>query len=455
MPVCGKGVTLKIMEYAKQRNHLETGENNELLIAGCSAPALAAEFGTPLYVMNEELIRTRCREFVAAMKEYAPGGRVMYASKAFMNKAICKIVVSEGLGIDVVSGGELYTALQAGVPAHLIEMHGNNKTPEELTMALEAGIDRIIIDNAHEIDLLEDLASRLGKNDVAVSLRLRPGIDAHTHSAIQTASLDCKFGLGLYDGQALKAAKRILTSRRLALKGIHCHIGSQIFDVSPFSVLIGHFLQFATALRTDTGYILSEFNCGGGYGAWYKPGDAPLKGDEYIREMATALKAACLNADYPLPAITIEPGRSIVGEAGTTLYTVGGVKRSEGIRTYVSVDGGMFENPRCALYDARYTALAAEKMHAPHTEVVAIAGKCCESGDMITWEATLPEVKPGDIIAVLTTGAYNYSMASNYNRNTVPAVVLANKGKAEVIVKRQTYQQLCQNDVLPARLNEA
>lgn len=440
------------MEYARQRNDLSINSQNELTIAGCSAPDLAKKFGTPLYVMNEELIRKRCREFREAIAEFAPGGRVMYAGKAFLNLSMCRIAASEGLGIDVVSGGELYTALQAGVPADQIEMHGNNKTAEELQMALEAGVYRIIIDNQDEIELLESLCEKMDKTGVRVDIRLRPGIDAHTHSAIQTASLDCKFGLGLYDGQAMAAARRILQSDYFVLMGVHCHIGSQIFDVSPFSILIGHFLQFAKDLRKKTGHLLQEFNCGGGYGAWYKPGDAPLQGSAYVREMATALQAACLQADYPLPSLTIEPGRSIVGEAGTTLYTVGGVKRSEGIRTYVSVDGGMYENPRCALYDARYTALAAARMDAPHTEVVALAGKCCESGDMITWEAMLPPVVPGDLIAVLTTGAYNYSMASNYNRNTVPAVVLANQGKAELIVRRQTYEQLLQNDILPERL---
>lgn len=431
---------------------MEINEQNHLTISGCDTVALAEQYGTPLYVIDETLVRGNCRELVNAMKKHLGGGRVMYASKAFMNKAICRVVASEGLGVDVVSGGELYTALQAGISPDKIELHGNNKTPEELEMAIDHEIYRIIIDGFDELALIEEIAAQKGKTNIPVSIRLRPNIEAHTHEAIQTAKLDCKFGLGISDGQALAAAKKIIASPYMALKGVHCHIGSQIFEVSPYGVLMEHFTSFADTLRKETGVLLEEFNCGGGFGVWYTGQDDPKSFDAYIGEIALHLREKCAAIDYPAPEIAIEPGRSVVGAAGTTLYTVGGVKEIQDVRTYVSVDGGMFENVRTAMYGSKYTAVAPAKMNEPHDKKQSIAGKCCESGDMIVWDALLPQIKTGDTLAVLTTGAYNYSMASNYNRNAVPAVVFVREGKSALAVQRQSYEYIAANDLIPEYL---
>jgi len=428
---------------------MDINQNNHLTISGCDTVELAKQYGTPLYVIDEAFVRNNCRIFMQAMQKHLNGGRVMYASKAFMNKAICKVVCSEGLGIDVVSGGELFTALEAGIAPELLELHGNNKTRSELEMAIENDIFRIIIDGFDELDLIEAIAQEKGKKNISISIRLRPNIEAHTHEAVQTAKLDCKFGLGISDGQALEAAKRIINSPYMALKGIHCHIGSQIFDVSPFSVLAGHFITFADELRAATGVILEEFNFGGGFGVWYHGNDDPKEFEQYIIEISTNLRKNCEQINYPMPSVSIEPGRSIIGAAGTTLYTVGGVKEIEDVRTYISVDGGMFENVRTAMYGSKYTALAAARMNEEHITKQSIAGKCCESGDMIVWDALLPQIKTGDTLAVLTTGAYNYSMASNYNRNAVPAVVFVKDGKSALAVKRQSYEHITANDIIP------
>ncbi len=425
-------------------------QNGHLFIADSDVCTLAKKYGTPLYVMNYDLIRARCRELREAMDKYCPGGRVMFASKAFMNEAMCRIAYNEGLGLDVVSGGELYTALHAGIPGDCLELHGNNKTEHEIELALKNNIYRIIIDGFDEIALIKSIAKRMGKKNIPVSIRLRPGIEAHTHEAIQTANLDCKFGFSVSGGEAMKAAEMLLGDDTFRLCGVHCHIGSQIFQTSPFSILCAHFVDFAQRLRQKTGYTAKEFNFGGGFGVWYVNGDTPVELGSYIKTIADTLKELCAQASFPMPHITVEPGRSIVGEAGTTLYTVGGVKNIPGIRTYVSVDGGMFDNPRCALYDSHYTVVCADRADAPHDNTVTLAGKCCESGDIITKDALLPQdIRPGETVAVLTTGAYNYSMASNYNRNGVPAVVLVGKGTESIIVKRQTYEDLVSHDVLP------
>lgn len=428
-------------------------KDGRLAVSGCDCVELAREYGTPLYVMDESRIRDNCRSLVSAMNKYAPGGRVMYASKAFMNKAMCVIAASEGMRLDVVSGGELYTALEAGISGSIIEMHGNNKTYEEIKMAIRAKVSRIIIDGFDEIGRIESAARELGAKGVPVLIRIRPGIEAHTHQAVQTANLDCKFGFNMASGEAMKAARMLMANEYFDFKGIHCHIGSQIFEIPPFEVLIGHFMGFATQLRDETGFIIDDFNCGGGFGVRYTSADDPKEPALYIQHIAKVLKEICARHSYPVPHITVEPGRSIVGEAGYTLYTVGGVKEIPGIRTYVSVDGGMFDNPRNALYGSEYTVVSAQRPDSPHTREVTIAGKCCESGDLITEHAFLPQdISSGEIIAVLTTGAYNYSMASNYNRNTVPAVVLANNGRASVIVKRESYEDLVARDVVPEYL---
>lgn len=427
-----------------------------LNVAGVDACELANKYGTPLYIMNEEHIRNQCRKLRNAMDKYFPDGRVMFASKAFMNKAMCRIALDEGLGLDVVSGGELFTALSVNADPMLLELHGNNKTPEEIALAIDNNIYRIIIDGFDEIERIKKVASLKNKKHIPVSIRIRPGIEAHTFDAVQTANLDCKFGFNIASGEAMRAAELLSKDDTFDFCGIHCHIGSQIFDESPFEVLCKHFVDFAVDFRTKTGITIKDFNFGGGYGIWYKNGDKPSELESFIKTIAETLKSLCCNADFPLPHVTIEPGRSIVGEAGVTLYTVGGVKEVPNIRTYVSVDGGMFDNPRCALYESEYTTVCVNKADQNHCKIVTVAGKCCESGDIITHGALLPEsICQDDIIAVLSTGAYNYSMASNYNRNAVPPVVLVGYGKENLIVKPQRYEDIIARDLVPEHLERA
>ena len=428
---------------------MEINADGHLEISGCDTVELAKQYGTPLYVVDEDFLRNNCRKFKNAMDKYFEKGRVMYASKALNTKAILKIVDSEGLGIDTVSGGELYTALTTGIDPKKLELHGNSKTKEEITMAVENGIYCIIADGFDELEVIEEVCGELQK-PIDVSIRLRPNIDVHAHHAVQTAKMDCKFGFGLIDGQAIRAAEIINNSKWMKLHGIHCHIGSQIFNEEPFAELCRHFVDFACEIREKLGVTIEEFNCGGGYGVRYTDADEPKQFETFIKLIFESLTAFCKEKDFPMPLVSIEPGRSIIGEAGTTLYTVNGIKEITGIRTYCMSDGGMFDNVRTALYDAKYTAYCASKMNEKHEKYVSIAGKCCESGDMITWDTPMPaSLKRGDILAVLTTGAYNYSMASNYNRNSVPALVLVNKGESRLAVKRQSYEYIAMNDILP------
>lgn len=431
---------------------MSINENGHLTISGCDTVALAKQYGTPLYVLDEALMRKNCRAFMAAMQKHFKNGRVMYASKALNTKAVLRIAAEEGLGIDTVSGGELYTALSAGIAPEKIELHGNSKTEEEISMAVENDIYCIIADGFLELEKIESICARL-KKKIAVSLRLRPNIDVHAHQAMQTAKMDCKFGFGLSDGQAIRAAQMVAKSEYMQLHGIHCHIGSQIFEEQPFAVLAEHLVEFACQVREKTGIVLREFNCGGGYGVRYTEEDTPKPFEVFIEVMAKAITRLCLENNFPMPIVAIEPGRSIVGEAGTTLYTVNGLKEISGVRTYCMSDGGMFENIRTALYGAKYTAVCASKMREAHKKPVSIAGKCCESGDMISWDTPMPEaLEAGDILAVLTTGAYNYSMASNYNRNPVPAMVLVKEGQSALAVRRQSYEYIAQNDLIPEYL---
>jgi len=430
---------------------LDVNRNGHLMLGGCDALELAKEFGTPLYVMEEDVIRGVCREYMRTVKTYKGGAKVLYAGKAFMTTAICRIVESEGLGLDVVSEGEIRTAMNAGFDMSKTYLHGNNKTPRDLNIALESGVGRIVIDSFAEIKLLSRIAKEHGKVQ-DVSVRIKPGIEAHTHDYIKTGQVDSKFGFGAADGQGMEAVKEILAEPSLNLIGLHCHIGSQIFELQPYRDAVNVMLSFLKSVRDETGFLLTEVNFGGGYGIHYLKEDKPFKPSEYIEAMIEELNRVCAEKDIPLPVFVIEPGRSIVGEAGTTLYTVGDIKHIPNIRTYVSVDGGMADNPRPALYQAKYTCALAGKMNKPDSTVVSIAGRTCESGDMLIWNATLPEAEAGDIMAVFSTGAYNYSMASNYNMLPHPAVVLVKNGKAELMTARQTYEDLIKNDKIPSWL---
>ena len=430
---------------------LRVNEKGHLMLGGCDALELAKQFGTPLYVMEEDTIRKVCKGYTQAIGAYLGGGKALFAGKAFLNTAMCKIVESEGLGLDVVSGGELYVAINAGFDLANVYLHGNNKTPQDLRMAVEAGIGRIVIDSANEIKLLAKIAEEL--NVVQdVSIRIKPGIEAHTHEYIKTGQVDSKFGFGIGDGQGMQAVKDILAQPSLNLVGMHCHIGSQIFELQPFRDAVDVMLNYMLLVKEETGFMFSEINFGGGYGIHYTKEDEPLRPDEYVKTMLDELTKRCGEKQMDPPFFVIEPGRSIVGEAGTTLYTVGDIKTIPDIRTYVSVDGSMADNPRPALYQAEYTCMLAGKMNEPDEMVVSIAGRTCESGDMLIWNAALPKVEAGDVLAVFSTGAYNYSMASNYNKLPHPAVVLVKDGKAELMVKRQSCDDLIKNDVIPSWL---
>ena len=426
---------------------LNINEKGHLTIGGCDTVELAETYGTPLYVMNEEVIRQALRAYVQSMETYYPqGGRVAYASKACCFLEMYRIAAQEGCGADVVSGGELYTALRAGMPVERLYFHGNNKPEGELRMALEAGVGRIVVDNPAELRRLSSIAQDMGST-AAILLRVTPGIDAHTHQFIRTGQIDSKFGLTLENGEALAAAREALSLPGIDLKGFHCHIGSQIFDVDPFAHAADVMLRFMARVRGETGATLTELNLGGGFGIRYTDRDQPKPFGAYMKQVSAVMSQTAAELDFPLPFNISEPGRSVAAPAGITLYTVGAVKSIPGVREYVSVDGGMGDNPRYALYKAAYTVVAANRMREPNTRVMTISGRCCESGDLIQENVPLPDCEHGDILAVLGTGAYNYSMSSNYNRLPRPAVVMVMDGTSRVVVKGETYEDLIRNDV--------
>jgi len=428
--------------------------NGHLEIGGVDAVELAKQFGTPLYVVDEALVRQRAREYVQAFRESGLKFQVAYASKAFSVKAMCVLAEQENLSLDVVSDGELYTAIQAGFPAERIHFHGNNKTEEEINMALDVEIGCFVVDNFIELHMLNELAAKKDKV-VNVLLRITPGVEAHTHDYISTGQEDSKFGFDLGNGSAREAIVQANELANLNLLGVHSHIGSQIFEVEGFRMAVEKVTQFAVQIRDDHGILFSVINVGGGFGIRYVEGDSPLPIAEYIQAIADAIKTNFAAANYELPEIWVEPGRSMVGDAGTTLYTVGTSKNIPNVRKYVAVDGGMTDNPRPALYQSKYEAILANRANEGATEEVSIAGKCCESGDMLIWDLKLPEAKSGDLLAVFCTGAYNYAMASNYNRIRRPAVVFVKDGQADLVVQRESLDNIVCNDVIPARLQKS
>lgn len=429
-------------------------DQGHLEIGGCDTTELAKEFGTPLYIVDEAHIRQRAREYVEAFQASGLKYQVAYASKAFSVMAMCVIADQEGLSLDVVSDGELYTALQAGFPAEKIHFHGNNKTPQEIEMALDAGIGCFVVDNFHELQLLNALAGDKGKI-VNILLRITPGVEAHTHDYISTGQEDSKFGFDLGNGSAKQAVQEAAALPHLTLLGIHSHIGSQIFEVEGFRMAVDKVSKFAVEIRDETGILFKVVNLGGGFGIRYVEGDTPLPVSEYIGAITSAVIGNFSEAEYPLPEIWVEPGRSLVGDAGTTLYTVGTSKQIPGVRKYIAVDGGMTDNPRPALYQSKYEAILANRANDSAEEKVSVAGKCCESGDMLIWDLELPVAESGDLLAVFCTGAYNYAMASNYNRIRRPAVVFVKEGKADLAVKRESLENIVCNDVIPARLQKS
>lgn len=429
------------------RESFGINEKGHLTIGGADALELAGQYGTPLYVLDENAVRAACRCYRESMERFYDGnGKVLYASKAFCCKEIYRIVHEEGLGADVVSSGELYTALQAGLPAQRIYFHGNNKTSADLRYAIESRVGRIVVDNLSELERLETLLEKLGA-DQEILLRIKPGIDAHTHDFIRTGQIDSKFGFALETGEAQHAVQKALELERVKLVGLHCHIGSQIFDVEPFGAAAQVMLRFMAKVHQEFGAQLEVLNLGGGFGIRYTQDQDPVPYESYMQTVSATVKEECASLGIPVPHIVLEPGRSIVGDAGATLYTVGAVKEIPKIRTYVSVDGGMADNPRYALYQSEYEAVVAAKADQPKTRKVTIAGCCCESGDLLGEDIFIQECSPGDILAVLCTGAYNYSMASNYNRLPRPAVVMVRDGKPRLIVRRETFEDLTRCDL--------
>lgn len=430
------------------RKGLEINAQGHLVIGGCDSVELAREFGTPLYVYDEEYLRGRCAGFTGAIAQYAPGGAAAYAGKAFLTTAMAVLMKQCGMWLDCVSAGELYVARRAEFPAEHIILHGSNKTLAELETALDMGVGRIVLDSAEEIEILAGLCAERGKRQ-AVFLRVNPGVDAHTHSYIQTARVDSKFGVGADEAPA--ALRRILALPQLELRGIHTHLGSQIFNLDAFDKGCAKVAALMAELRADTGCVLPEINLGGGFSVHYTDEDAPVSPEESIKHLSAALRTALEPYDYPAPALFVEPGRSIAAEACVMLYGVGTVKVVPGIRKYVSIDGGLADNPRPALYQSVYEAALANRMNDGPLEPVRISGRSCETDTLIN-EVSLPAPVRGDILAVFTCGAYQYAMASNYNRVPIPAVVLASGGRAELMVRRQTIEEIAGWDEIPAWL---
>ena len=429
------------------RGTMRVNERGHLEIGGCDCVELAKEFGTPLYVFDELLIRENCRRYKKAFAQNYPAeARICYAGKAFLTLAMCRLVDEEGLWLDVASGGELFTALQAKFPPERIYMHGNFKTEDELKAAVRNKVGRVVVDCMEELERLNSIAA--SQNTVAeILLRLTPGVEAHTHEYIRTGQIDTKFGFHIENGIAFEAVKKALSLKNLKLRGFHCHIGSQIFETEPYRIAVEQMFSFAAMVRSETGFVMQELNLGGGLGVRYVPEDDPPSIESFVAAICDAVKETASRFGFELPSLAIEPGRSIVGEAGTTLYTIGVVKEIPKVRTYVSVDGGMSDNPRPALYGARYFAVVANKANRTPNKVVTVAGKHCES-DILIRDIALADPEPGDILAVFTTGAYHYSMASNYNRFPRPAVVFVKDGKAKLVVRRETYDDLLKCDQL-------
>lgn len=419
---------------------------NNYMFAGCDTVQLAKKYGTPLYLMSEDYIKDRCKEIREDFIEKYPNARAVYASKAFLTKEMARIIKREGIGIDVVSGGELYTAIQVDFPMEKVIFHGNNKSYDEIELAIENNVGRIVVDNLGELDLIEDIARRYNKK-TKILFRISPGIESHTHRYIQTGQVDSKFGIPLDNRIISEAMEKAMKLEFVELLGFHFHIGSQITENANHLKAIDIITKLMKKVKDKYGFITKELNTGGGYGIHYAE-DEKRKALAYFTDsIMEEIEEKCKEYELENPIVIIEPGRWLVGEAGVTIYTIGAIKEIPGIRTYVSVDGGMPDNPRPSLYEAKYEGIIANKVDQSLTDLVTIAGKCCESGDILIWDLKVPKIEPGDMLAVLSTGAYNYSMSSNYNRILKPAVVMLSEGKDRLIVKRETYEDLLRNDI--------
>lgn len=430
-------------------DNITTAENGHLLFAGQDTAALAREYGTPLYLMDEDRIRHNCRTYAAAFRRhFGAATRPLYASKALSCKRIYEIMREEDMGVDVVSSGEIYTALQAGFDLSRAYFHSNNKTDEDIRYAMDCGVGCFVADNAEEIRAIEDEAARRSIRQ-SVLLRLTPGIDPHTYEAIATGKVDSKFGSAIETGQAEEITAFTLRQPHIDLAGFHCHVGSQVFAEDVFERAAVIMLEFIAHVKAKYGYMARQLDLGGGYGVRYVESDPHLDVDAKVGQVAAAIRETCARLGLEMPEIHMEPGRSIVADAGMTLYTVGTVKRIPGYKNYVSVDGSMADHPRYALYGALYTCLLANKMNEAADFLCDVVGRCCESGDIIQRDVRLPAgVGRGDLVAVCTTGAYHYSMASNYNRLPRPPIVMLRGGSEHyAAVRRESLADLCRNDL--------
>ncbi len=427
-------------------NNLSVNEKGHLTVAGHDTVELAKEYGTALYIIDEDRVRENAKMYVDAMKKsFGEGSMPLFASKALSFTGIYKIINECGMGTDIVSAGELYTASRAGFPLESAFFHGNNKTDADIEYAIEQGLGYFVVDNEEELCAIDKAAGEHGITQKII-LRITPGIDPHTHKAVVTGNVDSKFGSPIETGAAYDITKSALEKKNIALCGFHCHIGSQIFDIEPFTDAADIMIRFIADVKARFSYEASILNLGGGFGVRYKESDPHIDIPANIEEVASHIKARCAECGIALPKILMEPGRSIVADTGLTLYTVGSVKQIKGFKNYVSVDGGMPDNPRYALYMSPYTVVNASKMNAEADFVCTVAGRCCESGDLIQEDVALVRPERGDILAVLTTGAYNYSMASNYNRLPRPAIVFVGKNGARVAVRRESFADLCHLD---------
>ena len=423
----------------------EVNADGHLVIGGCSSLDLAEEYGTPVYVLDEATIRARCRSFVQEFRNRHTDTQVSYACKAYINPALARLLHEEGLGFDVVSGGELAITINAGVPMDEVYFHGNNKTPQELEEGLQHSIGWVVVDSFHELALLDHLAGEAGKTQ-DILLRVSPGIDPHTHVYTTTGILDSKFGFSVQTGHAAEAVRQALAAKNLNLRGLHFHLGSPVFELEPYRVATELVIRFAAEFREE-GLALQRLSPGGGFAVAYTRDQQPPSIADYAETIVSAMSATCRELDMEPPTLVIEPGRSIIGPSGVALYRVGAIKDIPGVRKYVSVDGGMGDNIRPALYQAEYEVVAANKADREPSETVTIAGKYCESGDLLASDVNLPHLESGDILAIPVAGAYCPSMASNYNHNPRPPMALVADGSSRLIRRRESYQDMMHCDV--------
>ena len=428
-------------------DNLSVNEKGHLCFAGYDTVDLAGEFGTPLLLMDEQRIRSRCRTYVKALRENFPeGSQPLFASKSLSCKRIYEIVREEGMGIDVVSAGELYTAAASGFPMERAYYHGNSKTDENIRFAMEKNMGCFVCDNEDELNAVDRIAGEMGRKQKLI-FRLSPGIDPHTHAKISTGQVDSKFGAAIETGQAEELLLEALEKKNVEVMGFHCHIGSQILERDPFLEAAEQMLAFAAAMYEKHGFVTKTVNLGGGMGVPYTENDPKVDYAGNIAAIGAVVREKCAKFGIPVPVILMEPGRSIVADSGMTLYTVQSIKRIRGYKNYVAINGGMTDNPRYTLYQADYTVLAADRMNDACNFPCTVAGCCCESGDLLSESAVLPEMKRGELLAVLTTGAYNYSMASNYNRVPRPPIVMIGENGPYVAVRRESFEDLMKCDV--------